>query len=128
MRLKFQEYTNRAKNKLGDFDMNKKISVVALTVLAVMATGAFAAWLIGSQEVQTCTDTDGGLNYLTMGAIHGLDRNGTPYNLTDYCISNATIAEHACYINTTNNKTYAVRVGESCTAANKTFCSAGKCW
>nr|WP_304766365.1 hypothetical protein [Candidatus Burarchaeum sp.] len=42
----------------------------------------------------SCADTDGGINYTTLGSVSGY-YNGMPYSYTDYC-AGSYIAEHYC--------------------------------
>jgi len=50
----------------------------------------------------SCTDTDGGKNYFLRGTVYGYRsyRNSTPYNYTDYCLTNRSLQEYFC-MNTT---------------------------
>ena len=67
--------------------------------------------MVGSQEVLTCTDTDG-LNFTSLGHIYGVDLNNTNYTKYDYCsTNNSTVLEYGCY---EGNVTYAALVAQNC--------------
>ncbi len=43
----------------------------------------------------SCSDTDGGINYTTQGTVSGY--NGTiAYSYTDYCVNSSTLSEYYC--------------------------------
>lgn len=64
----------------------------------------------------TCTDSDGGLVYTTMGTVSGL-LNGTAYSNTDSCMNTTTLKEYYC------SGTRAYNTLFNCSAG----CSSGKC-
>lgn len=49
-----------------------------------------------NQTTPTCSDTDGGRNFLVRGTVSGILQTGLPYNLTDYCTSGTHILEYLC--------------------------------
>ncbi len=107
----------------------KKIFTVLIAVL-LGAVLVWAASLYHYEEVQTCSDTDGGINYLganSTGTISGLNLTGSPYSFTDKCSgNNVSVFEGSCYYNSTSNKTYGVVWKQDCTTLNLT-CQNGAC-
>jgi len=108
----------------GGGKLDKKYISLVLVLLAFSAL-VYAYTINRTIEVQTCEDSDNGLNFLVEGNITGLDLNDTYYEKNDYCIDNLTIMEYGCYER--DNSTFAVEVYENCTAINTTSCSIGKC-
>ncbi len=72
-----------------------------------------------NQTNTTCIDSDGGLNLTLYGYVYGKYGNGTNYNLSDYCMSNAMINEYICQ-NTTPSA-----IAAGCQQGNN--CSQGYC-
>ncbi len=123
--------------------MNNRIKTTLVSLgivgVALAAYLVYAATLIQTFNVLDCAETDGGFNYVLQGTYTGHlnDTNQTPFNVTDFCIDNATVGEYVCgstfgpqYNNT------AALFSENCTAlcvnnqsvANCTgSCSMGAC-
>lgn len=103
---------------------SKPLFVVLL--MALLATFVYAALnLVYEKEVQTCTDSDFGLNFSVTGTINGTALNGNPYSFTDVCkANNITVREGACRFNAT--AVYAQVWEKDCSDLNKT-CMLGRC-
>ena len=71
-------------------------------------------------QCDSCSDTDGGLNYAVRGMTAGY-KNGNEYVHTDYCVDGATITEYSC------NGPLESSSSISCGAVNTTACIDGIC-
>ncbi|MEK6899320.1 MAG: hypothetical protein AABW79_04465 [Nanoarchaeota archaeon] len=101
----------------------KKIVMVFAAVL-ILSTIAFAATLVKQSEVQSCLDTDGGVNVTRLGITYGVELSGSNFTLTDFCTNNSTLIEYAC--SNVNGTIYKQQWNQNCAQLNKT-CSAGRC-
>ncbi len=91
----------------------------------LLAAVVFAATTLHTeQQVLSCTDSDGGLNYNVDGNISGNDLNGTPYYFSDRCKDSDVLKEGACRVD--NGTVYAQIWFHNCSDENKT-CSNGRC-
>jgi hypothetical protein len=83
---------------------NKRLlySLWAVALLSIAGYFVYAATILVTVEVTSCTETDGGLNYVTLGQMWGdmivnSSTNQTQFfNVTDYCITNFSVGEYAC--------------------------------
>jgi hypothetical protein len=68
----------------------------------------------------TCSDSDGGLNFTKNGTVSGL-YNGAPYSHTEYCSSGTDLMEYAC---AGTNMSFAYT---SCSSLGNYTCLYGEC-
>src|SRR3989344_6200666 len=73
---------------------------------------------VTKQQVATCTDSDGGLNYYVSGRAYGQFSNGTNYSYNDACVNSTRLTEWSCSSGVANSNT-----GNYC-GSN---CSSGAC-
>ena len=72
----------------------------------------------------TCTDSDGGLNFYAQGTVSGL-RNNTQFSYTDYCLNSTNLIEYTCI-----NSTYKFNCNNPTNRTNSTSttqCINGAC-
>ncbi|MBS3146833.1 hypothetical protein J4471_04010 [Candidatus Woesearchaeota archaeon] len=109
-------------------DLNKKI-VLGVIVVAFVATMVYAyTWnYVSASKVQTCFDSDGGLNARFTGNISGVDLSNITYLYNDFCKTSTLLYERRCNFN--GNVTYAETWSTNCNnmTENTTQCSAGRC-
>mgnify|MGYP001607985594 CR=1 FL=1 len=95
---------------------------IAFSVVAYLV---YAAFVIQSVPVNTCTDSDGYQNFLVSGNVTGINITNSTYFFPDTCLSNITAKDWSCILR--SGQLLAVEYGENCTAVNKTSCFNGKC-
>jgi len=106
--------------------VNKSVLITAI-VAVLVAASVTAWWLIGWDRVDSCADSDGGLDFFTTGTIHVL-KNQTYKNFTDFCMDNITVAEFACSEDVLNISGFAGVAGENCNGTgNASVCVDGRC-
>ena len=81
----------------------------------------FAATLERQFQVQTCSDSDGGLVFNVTGTVSGIKLSGANYSYTDFCKDTTKILEYTCFSNGTNN--FVQGWSENCTNG----CANGHC-
>jgi len=96
--------------------MDKRLIFSFVLVVLFSSVFVFALTLLREVPVASCTDSDGGLNVNITGTISGATLNGTNFTRTDYCGTNITLIEFACF-----NSTLAQEWSENCN------CSSGRC-
>ncbi len=103
--------------------------ILGLFVVAIAATVVYAyTWnLVGQTKVQTCLDSDGGLNARVAGNASGLDLNNGTYSYNDFCKTSSILYERNC--NFAGNLTYFETWSTNCNnmTENTTQCSSGRC-
>ncbi len=97
-----------------------------LLIAALLASAVYAALvLVFEERVQSCSDTDFGLNFTVKGNISGVDLNNSTFSYTDNClVNNITLREGACMTNSTG--VYAQVWKKDCSDLNMT-CVVGRC-
>ena len=60
---------------------------------------------VTKQQVATCTDSDGGLNYYVSGRAYGQFSNGTNYSYNDTCVNSTRLTEWSCSSGVANSNT-----------------------
>ena len=124
-----------------------KLFFAGIIVLASLGFFVFAQTLTGNGVVVNalnCSESDGGLNYLSAGAIHGSfvwnSTNGTQSwigSVSDVCLNNITLVESVC--GSSISPSYngfagafyvdcSIRAGNSTNSTYRGLCGQGRCY
>ena len=107
--------------------MNVRKSFLSLILMGMffsMVYFVYAAYVIQSEEVLTCTDSDGTQNFAASGNVMGLNITNGSYFYTDRCVSSTVASDWSCVLRG-SGKLYAVEYGQNCGSGN--ICVSGQC-
>ena len=103
--------------------VNKVLWGVFVVAIAATMVYAYTWTLISSKPVNSCSDSDGGLQGKIFGSVSGLDLNNKTYNVTDACSNTTILYESACSVGT--KQVWSTNCNNM--TENTTTCSSGRC-